>query len=322
MSSRKFHTIISCNLPFMIPILDGIYEVTIGKRSAFIFTKRIWRNQMTNQNGREQIMFDKYGISGYTHVDIRFPWEMPERDFGRRVTLFVEPYISPPRNRNKEIAINFLNRLIEVVRILYDQFHLRNVRYSDLLSWNQYYWDGNKRILVGSYLLDHGYGENNLTGRDMSKEKLQRMCSVLKKGTPIPLEQTFLANAKDSSIEEDFQIAILEGVNALEMVLYRFIRSRGKQLGILKKELDDSIVKVGQTGNVKKILKMLTNGFEQPDEKLVKWCSRGILIRNKILHEGLRDIDPSETEQIIQNVEKMIVYLTRWFIWLGIYEEI
>ena len=138
----------------------------------------------------------------------------------------------------------------------------------------------------------------------------------------MPLEQTFLAHAKDSSIEEDFRMAILKGVTALEMVLYRFIRSRGEQLGRLKEELDDSVVKVGQTGNVKKVLKMLTNGFEQPDEKVVRWCSSGILIRNKILHEGLRDITPSETEQIIQSVEKMIVYLTRWFIWLGIYEEI
>ena len=57
----------------MIPIFDGIYEVTIEDRSAFIFTKRVWRKQMTGQNEREQIMFDKYGISGYTHVEIRFP---------------------------------------------------------------------------------------------------------------------------------------------------------------------------------------------------------------------------------------------------------
>ena len=171
-------------------------------------------------------------------------------------------------------------------------------------------------------MFDHGYGETELTEGNMSEEKLQRMYSILKNGTPIPLEQTFLANAKDSSIEEDFRRAILEGVTALEMVLYRFIRSRGKQLEITKKDLDDTIIKMGQTGNIKKVLQRLTNGFEQPDEKVMNLCSNAISIRNKILHEDLSDITPSETEQIIQNVEKMMVYLTRWFLWMGIYEEI
>lgn len=329
--SRNLHTIFSFNLPFIIPIPDRIYEVTMGSRSALILTKRVWRKQVagfTSQTGRVQIMFDRYGISGYTHVEIKFPWKMPERNLGRQVTLFVEPHISAPRNKNKETAIKFLNRLIEAVRIVYDQFHLRNVRYSDILSWDEYYWDGKKRISAGSHF-DHGCGGIKATAGKMSEEqarketeKLQRMRSILKNDIPIPLEQIFLANAKDACLEEDFQTATLEGVTALETALYRFIRSRGEQLGISSKDLEGFIVKMGLTGNFKIVLKMLTKGFEQPDEEVMRRCSEAIMTRNKILHERLRAISPSETEQRIQDIENMITYLTRWYIWLGIYQEI
>lgn len=319
--AQELHTILSFNLPFMIPIPDGIYEVKLGNRSVLISTKQIWRKSIgvfESPSGKVELMFDKYGMSGYTYVEIKFPWEMPKVDLGREVTLFVEPRISPPRNKNKEITIKFLNRLVEVVRIVYDNFYLRNVRYSDILSWNQFYWNGKKRIPAASFLLDHGCGGIKVTAGKMSEEQvrketetLQRMRGILKNDTPIPLERIFLANAKDACLDEDFRMATLESVTALEIVLYQFIRSRGKELGISEEELEDFIVKVGLTGNLRIVLRMLTEGLEQPDREVTGWCSGAIRTRNKILHEGLRDISPSETEHRIENIEKMIDYLIR-----------
>lgn len=70
-------------------------------------------------------------------------------------------------------------------------------------------------------------------------------------------------------------------------------------------------MRVGLTGNFRIVLKMLTEGLEQPNEEAMSWCSGAIKTRNKILHKGLRDVSPSETEQRIMNIEKMIDYLTR-----------
>lgn len=318
---QKLHTILSFNLPFMIPIPDGIYEVKIGNRSALISVKQFWRKTVvrwSGSGGRVELMFDKYGMSGYSSVEIKFPWKMPQKELGRQVVLFVEPHLSTPRNKNKETAIKFLNRLIEAVRVVYDQFHLRNVRYSDVLSWRQFYWDGKKRMEVSSHVFDHGCGGIKLTAGKMSEEqakkeegKLQGFCRILKDDIPIALEHIFLANAKDACLEEDFRIATLEAVTALEMALYRFIRSRGKELKISEDELEDFIVKVGLTGNLRIVLRILTEGLEQLDVNVMGWCSGAIRTRNKILHEGLRDVSPTETEQRIKNIEKMINYLTR-----------
>ena len=305
----------------MIPIPDGIYEVRMGNRTALISTKKFWRKTIagfSGSTGKVELMFDKYGVSGYTHVEIKFPWKMPKVERSRQVALFMEPHLSIPRNKNKEIAIKFVNRLIEVVRVVYNQFHLKNVRYSDVLSWQQYYWDGKKRTPAASHMLDHGCGGIRLAAGKISeeqarkeKEKLQKFSSILRNNTPIALEHIFLANAKDACLEEDFRIATLEAVTALEMVLYRFIRTRGKELKTSEDELENFIVKAGLTGNFRIVLKMLTEGLTQPDEEVIEWCSGAITTRNKILHKGVREVSPSETEYRIKNIEKMINYLTR-----------
>ena len=76
-------------------------------------------------------------------------------------------------------------------------------------------------------------------------------------------------------------------------------------------ELENFIVKAGLTGNFRIVLKMLTEGLTQPDEEVIEWCSGAITTRNKILHKGVREVSPSETEYRIKNIEKMINYLTR-----------
>ncbi len=72
---------------------------------------------------------------------------MPLSERGRQPILLKigQPGASiPPRNKNKEIALRFVNRLIDVVRYVTEEYHLEHVRYPDILSYRQYYWDGKK----------------------------------------------------------------------------------------------------------------------------------------------------------------------------------
>jgi hypothetical protein len=112
-------------------------------------------------------------------------------------------------------------------------------------------------------------------------------------------------------LQEDFRLAIIEGVAALEMVLYDFIKVQGKNLDIAKKELEDFIVKVGLTGNVTIVMKALSKDLEQIDEDTLRKCRGAIRIRNKILHEALMDVGSTDTEERILAIEKMVDYLKR-----------
>jgi len=118
-------------------------------------------------------------------------------------------------------------------------------------------------------------------------------------------------NSKDACLQEDFRLAIIEAVTALEIVLYRFIRIQSEKLGISEKELKDAIIDVGLKGNISVILKMLTKGLEQIEVEIIRTCKGAIKIRNKILHEGLREVSSTDTEKRIIAIEKMIAYLKR-----------
>jgi len=125
------------------------------------------------------------------------------------------------------------------------------------------------------------------------------------------ISKILLMNAKDAVLLEDFRLATLEAVTALETVLYRLIQERGEKIGISKEKLEDFIVKVGLTGNVEVVLKMLTEGLEQIDTDILELCKGAITTRNNILHEGLMDVPATETEKRILGIEKMILYLQK-----------
>jgi len=54
-----------------------------------------------------------------------------------------------------------------------------------------------------------------------------------------------------------------------------------------------------------------TKNLEQIDDKIASKCKGAITIRNKILHEGLREVTSTETEERIIAIEEMIAYLNR-----------
>jgi hypothetical protein len=105
-----------------------------------------------------------------------------------------------------------------------------------------------------------------------------------------------------------------EAVTALEMVLYKFIRKRGEKLGIAKGTLRNFIKETGLSGNMKVVLKMLTEGLPQIDDEVINKCKGAITTRNKILHEGFRDVPSTETEERIIKIEKMLSYLRKLII--------
>jgi hypothetical protein len=306
------HTVFVFDLPFSIPVPDGIYQTKIGTHVAEIAIKRIQREEVGGLKGigTLQMMFDKYGKSSFSHIDLKLPWKIDFSEIGRKPLLLN----APPRGRAKEIALRYLNRFIEVVRYVTEEYWVEPVRYQDILSYESFYWDGKNRYPAGLHLLDSGIGGFRVGGGhpfQMGKEKIEKLNDILKNELEIDSSKIFILNAKDSCLEEDFRLAVIETVTALEIVLYKFIRLQGQRLKIENEELEGFIKDVGLTGNISVVLRMLTKNLEQIDVETVRKCRGMIKIRNKILHEGLREIGSTDTEERIVAAERMIAYLGR-----------
>lgn len=314
---KNAHTIFSFTLPYAIPIPDGIYAVKVGRYVAEISVKRVQKSQIaefsvtSGGRGFMQMKSDKYGRSSVSFVEMKIPRVIDLQEIGRTPLLLGD---IPPRQKAKEMVLRFLNRFIEVVRYVTEEYWVEPTRYPDILSFKVFYWDGKKRHPAGIHLISTGVGGVAMgTGHpfQIKDEKMQELKDILRNESKLDAGKIFLLNSKDACLQEDFRLAILEAVTALEMVLYRFISKRGEQLGISRDDLENHIINVGLTGNISVVLRMLAEGLEQPATETLRMCKGTIKIRNKILHEGLRDVSSTNTEKRIIAVEKMIEYLNR-----------
>mgnify|MGYP001057388521 CR=1 FL=1 len=311
--SKELQTLIEFDIPFAIPIADGLYPIRLRGKTAEIYVRKIYRKEYGGwkvEGGVAEFPLDKHGRFAYSHIIVRLPWKADPNELGRKPLLID----TPPRQKIKEIALEFVNRLIDVVRYVTDEYHLEHVTYPDISSYDVEYFDGQQKFPVVKTLLSTGVGGIKITaGRpETLPESLKRkILELLANEGELELSKVLILNAKDAALSEDYRRATLESVTALEVDLYRFIRERGKQLQIAEDKLDNFIIEVGLTGNLEVVLKMLTAGLEPPDIQLLTVCKGAITTRNDILHRGLIEVPATETEMRISKIESFLAYLKR-----------
>jgi hypothetical protein len=307
------HTIFVFNLPYAIPVPDGEYYVRVGTNTGSLKIKRVQREQVEGFSGTGtiQMPFDKYGKSSFSNIILELPW-IVDLNEGVRGPLLLGDI--PPRNKAKATVLRFINRFIETARYVTKQYWVEPARYQDLLSYETFYWDGTTKYPARLTFLDTGIGGIRIgAGHPFQIEqgKIEKLKDLLANESELDASQVFILNSKDACLQEDYRLATIESVTALEVILYKFIRFQGRRLKISPKEIDDFIISVGLTGNISVVLKMLTDGLEQIDENTLLTCKGAITTRNKILHEGLRDIAATETEERVVSIEKMVDYLRK-----------
>lgn len=311
------HTVFSFAIPYAIPVPDGMYRVRVSEHTAEISLRRIQNTQIrgyvvrASGRGYLQFPFDKYGRSSHSWIEMKIPFKINLFEEGRKPLLLGD---IPTRTKDKEVVLLFLNRFIETVRYVTEEYWIEPIRYQDITEYEVSYWDGKQKYSAVTTGFSFGTGAVALgTGHPFTviDEKKKEIESILENELELDVSKVFLLNSKDACLQEDFRLAIIEAVTALEIVLDRFIKKQSRNLGISDKKIDAFIVDVGLTGNITVALKMLAKGIEQIDDETVQECTGAITIRNHILHEGLREVTPNDTEEKIISIEKMIAYITR-----------
>jgi len=307
------NTVISFKTPYAIPIPDGVYKIKWNDTIVELLVRRLQKRavgSMVLSDGQfAQLPFDKYGQSAISEIRIKIPYKIDTSELGKSSLLFGkdETIFS-----DKKIALNILNKLIEKVRYTTDEFWIEPIRYQDFSQYDVTYYVGKKRYLTKKMLIDTGKGPLNIVTENpfnMEDEKRQELIKVLESDIEYDISKIFLLNAKDACVLEDYRLALIESVIALEITLSNFIRERGRVLGISKDRLEEFIVRVGLTGNFTVVLKMLLPGVKLPEDEIYEECTGAITIRNKIIHEGRREVHQVEAEKKIIAIEKMINFI-------------
>lgn len=305
-------TVFTFGLPYAIPVPDGAYKVKIRLKVATLSIKRVQRQEVVGFGGTGNIQFpfDKYGKSSFSAIELTIPGILDFQEQAKTPLLIK----SAPRLKAKEIALSFLNRFIEAVKYVSEEYWVEPARYQDILAYQAYYWDGVNKYSARVTLLDTGVGGIRLGGGhpfQMKADKIQQLSDLLENEKELDTSKLFILNAKDACLQEDYRLATVESVTALEILLYKFILLQGKKVKIPRNELDEFIKTVGLTGNISVVLRMIAKGLEQIDEETIATCRGAITTRNHILHKGLRDVYSTDTEKRIIAIERMIAYLRR-----------
>jgi tetratricopeptide (TPR) repeat protein len=303
-------TLIEFNLPFSLSIPDGIYSLKYLGKMYKIHTRQIFRKESIGGlyggwtiqgSGKVELKYDKWGWFSYSNIRVEFEGYI-ENAPGLKSKIFDES----PRQSLKELSLKIINRFIDVYRIYTKEFFTEPISYSDIFEYQIYYRINNRLkkgpfhsiTTSGAMTLSSGISEYPMNFQDF-KESLAN-------DQELSLPDIYLLNAKDALFKEDARRATLEGVIALELVLSEFLLKRGIEKGIGGAELKNVLIDIGLTGNLKVSLKLVLKDGEIIHDDLISKCKSAITIRNKIVHEGLREISFDETEERILTIEEFI----------------
>lgn len=293
----EVQTLVSFTLGFAIPVPDGTYSVSMRGRIVRIDISKIAVLQRVEstvpvEGEPTKLAMNLTGGTAHSQITVILPWAADHAIKTPPSNILGQP----PRRQVKQLAIRYVNRLIDVIRFVTGEFHLQRVTYSDVRSYQCNYWDGTQ-VVLGRDVWNEMWGSN--PDSRSSGDELKRIKEVLENEGRLDLAQTFMLNAKDAAYVEDYRKATIEGVMALEAQLSKFIQDERKKPGR------------GVSGNLDVARQLLEARAEKVDALIVSTCKDAIASRNGIIHRGITEVTQNDTEKRIEAIEALISQLKK-----------
>jgi len=273
--------IIKASLPFCLYKIDERY-FQIDPQTRICFSKeKVEPSRRTGSSKNIEFLNDRWGIDGYS-----------------RVVIETEKNIKDIKEA-KAFSLKIINKFISLYRYLdNDSVHLVNLIESDLMD---FYMEKNGK---GSFEISLGGGITPLNPKRIN-EVSNMVEKALAEGYEIPLWRELILNAERYCYIGDFRVAILESITALELVVSKFISGALEAAGVQKKEIKEFIKEIGISKGLNVVVQLLIGKDMIPNNILEK-CRSAITKRNKIVHEGRKEIDYQSTKDSIIAVYQLI----------------
>lgn len=340
MPANEVTTVVGFHIPFLLHLVNGTYEMRdnsqwIALQLARVnetpeHTRRLFGIEMEFPQNAE-IPKDRFGRLAHTYVSVFIPGKITDdpKTFSFQCPRCATEISSssttcslcgakfkrdeakrPAHSIIKRTAITFVNKFLEAYRFYSHEYHIEPIRNADILSFECDYMRRGKKYTGYRYLVDTGSGgirsgDAFILGEHVHKE----LREFLKSGRRIEIQERLLCNSKNHLATEEYHLALIEGVSALDIVLSVFIRRESSNAGIGKEAVNKFIHDVGVSGQVKVVLKLLTKGKRQLPDEIYSDCEGAITLRNQVVHKGLLKLVPTDIKRRIISIEKMIRYV-------------
>lgn len=284
-------TVIEVELPFHIRGLgratavhahmDGVdYGIALQtKQRPDQIRRYLWGKDGLGVDIQTQLpldMEDRWGRALYTTATITFP---------SFIDLVVGQDSAEQLFEREDQALRavckVLNTFIENYVYHARYFHLRRLCIHDINKYSFQHLYKRK-----AYNVTHCFLRNLIHIGE--RPKLQKPVGILDVGTTGKL----IVNAWQSYEYEDYHLAVVNAVIALEVSLaeYKRCTRRPRRPGSILLR-----------GKPEKCLDTLAPHVA--DQSLISLCKEGLTVRHKVVHEGLREVDPTTTNAIVNSLQ-------------------
>jgi len=340
MAENEVTTVISFHIPFLLHLLDGVYEMKYNNRWIAFQLSRVNESPEYTRKffGIEtrfprdaEIPKDRFGRLAHTHVTVYIPYrilddkdtfvyECPECGIELTssstmcslcgATFAEEKAKKPGHSIIKRSAIKLLNIFLEAYRFYSKEYHIEPIKNADIVSFECDYMSRGKHYSGYKYIIDTGSGGvKSGSAFILPNDIHDELRDFLKQDRPIEIHELLLCSSKNHLLTEEYPLVLIEAVSSLEIVISNFIRKESKSAGISLKAVKKFIHDVGVSGEVKVVLKLLTRGKAQLDDDIYKDCEGAITLRNKVIHAGFLKLDPTDIKRRFISIEKMLRYI-------------
>lgn len=308
----KIKAVISSTLPYGIHLNDGAYEVIHEGEKNTIEIEKAFKYP-----SKDKIPPEKAEII-FTAEDIKTAQnaEYEKDDMGiftyTRFRIIVSvPKILIEGSEKKEVAdfrpffLPVLNKLIKTYRYFGNEEYATYIKPQDITLVNILFPDAKKGEFKGGIFF---YAKNklmiskNLLKTEEIHKKIRE--ALLDESFDIPFYEELLINAKYFKFVGDYRMAIIEAVIALESYLTQFLKSRWIKKGLTENVIEGKFRNLGLSLLLQTELKLETNN--SIDSHLISDVSGINTLRNKIIHEGFKNILVSDAEKAIENISRLI----------------
>jgi hypothetical protein len=298
-------SVMTFDLPFMINLPDGPYEVTVDNFHATVHIT--CTRSPSNMAGLPQGV--QFPADAYVKGD-----RLGRFNYSKIMMVFHHDIFIKPGIMFEDLillkSVELVNTILNVCRGVRGD-HYARINDSDIFSHNLRYFNPQGKEVPGGAFAIGGQMQIGTGGAyEPTQQEVSKIKNILSTNATLPLWQSILLDAYDNHFYRNYRTAIIEASTAFEVFVYSFIRAGYLRLGKSEQDIENKL-NAPFKNLICEHIKILTGKDFCKTTEYQNWNVNAYEKRNQIAHRGTNatDVDSATAVRIVGDTIRFLMSL-------------